>query len=230
MRALVASGRMGSLDVLLHLYVGGKADGSVEDNRVEARVKFCHLGGADFAPEAIAAVFTVLVSDEMCRGFETSAANSSSRGVDVITDKRLLFKMKQLNMSVKGILFSELLSTRRVVGALELLLDFVMDLLVLSKTGAGMESLGAAGVVADIVTQVIVFGLDMVLQMALSEEGFVTAVIGTDERAFIGVGALVFGKSHRTGVAFATSRELANEFLLTNMTVWCGAARSRGLR
>lgn len=230
MRALLASGRMGRLDVLLHLHVGRKADGSVEDNRVESRVKFCHLGGADFAPEAIAAVFTVLVSDEMCRGFETGAANSSSRGVDVIADKRLLFKMNQLNMSIKSILFSELLFTRRVLGALELLLDFVMNLLVLSKTGARVESLGAAGVAADIVTQVVMFGLDMVLQMALSEEGFVTAVISTDERAFIGVGALVFGKSNRTGVAFTTSRVLANEFLLTSMTIWCGAARSRGLR
>lgn len=230
MRALVASGRVGRLDVLLHLYVGRKADGSVEDNRVEARVKFCHLGRADFAPEAIAAVFTVLVSDEMCRGFETGAADSASRGVDVITYERLLFKMNQLNMSVKSILFSELLFTRRVIGALELLLGFVMNLLVLSQTGARVESLDAAGVVADIVTQVIVFGLDVVLQMTLSEEGLVTAIIGTDERAFIGVGALVFGKSHRTGVTFTTSREFANEFLLTSMTIWCGAARSRGLR
>ena len=63
--ALVAGGGMVGSDVLLHLNVGGEANGSSKDDGIEARIQLGHFGGTDLAPVAVAAVFTVLVANEV---------------------------------------------------------------------------------------------------------------------------------------------------------------------
>ena len=104
-----------------------------------------------------------------------------------------------------------------------------MDLLVLSQTGAGVEGLGAAGVIAEVVAQVIVFRLDVVLQVAFPKKRLVASLVGAGKGAFVGVGALVFSKPYGTSIRFVAARKVAKKLLLSRTSGRDGASRGRGL-
>ena len=65
MTTLRARRRVDGLDVLLHLDVCREANCGNEGMLVQGWVDVGHFGGANFTPEAIAAVLTVLVSDQV---------------------------------------------------------------------------------------------------------------------------------------------------------------------
>ena len=65
---------MDGLDVLLHLDICWETNSIDKGVLVQAWVDVGHFGGADLTPEAIAAVLTVLVSDEVGRCLEASIA------------------------------------------------------------------------------------------------------------------------------------------------------------
>jgi hypothetical protein len=65
MATLRAGGWMDGLDVLLHLDVCREADSVDKGMLTQAWIDVGHFGGADFTPEAIAAMLAVLVSDKV---------------------------------------------------------------------------------------------------------------------------------------------------------------------
>lgn len=74
MTTLRAGRWMDSLDVLLHLDICREANSNDKGMLVQAWVDIGHFGGANFTPEAIAAVLAVLVSDQVGRSLEASIA------------------------------------------------------------------------------------------------------------------------------------------------------------
>lgn len=220
---------MKRLDVLLHLGIGREADGDIEDGGVQTGVQVGHVGGTDFAPKAIAAVFTVLVTDEMCRGLESSSARKTSGLQDMVANKRLLIEMDELDMPVQGVLFSELLVAGGKLGTLEVLLGFVVGFDVLSEASAGVKGLFTMWFRTGIIADVLVLGLDMVLEVTVAEKGLVTAWVGAHEGAFIGVGAMVFGESHGTSVGLVTAWEVTQELLFAGGAAGSKTAGGRGL-
>lgn len=71
-------------------------------------------------------------------------------------------------MSIQGVLFAKFLFARSEAGALELLLDLVVCLLVLPEASASVKGLVATRMTTSIVTDILVLGFDMVLKMAVS--------------------------------------------------------------
>jgi hypothetical protein len=90
----------------------------------------------------------------------------------------------------------------------------LVRLLVLFQALCRMEAFVAFGPIADIIPDIVVFGFDVVLQVALAKEGFVTALLGTSKGPVVGVRALVFLETDRTGVGFGAAFEVAGVLVL----------------
>lgn len=63
-----------------------------------------------------------------------------------------------------------------------------------------METFVAVEPVADIISDVVVFGFNVVLQVALTKEGLVAALLRTSKGSVVCMRAFVFLEADRTGV------------------------------
>lgn len=118
-------------------------------------------------------------------------------------------------MSVESFLLPEFLIAWCKSSALILFSLCFMDLLVKFQTLAGVKGLAATFIVTDMVADIFVLGLDMMLEVALSQKRLVAVVKGADKRTFICMGALMFGQSDRTSVGLAASWIVTEVFLLS---------------
>jgi hypothetical protein len=174
-------------------------------------------------------VFTILVGNQMGRRLESSAAWQVGEAVELVTNERLLVQMDELDVSVERVLLAERLIARRVADAKVFGLCHLMRLLVLFQALSRVEALVAVGPVADVVSDIVVLGLDVVLQVALTEEGLVTALLGTGKRTVVGVRTFVLLKSHRTRVRFCAAFKVAGVLVLTRLGSGSGRLRRRWL-
>jgi hypothetical protein len=118
----------------------------------------------------------------------------------LVADERLFVQMDELDVSVESVLLAEVLVAGREAGTEEVGLCALVRLLVLFQALSCMEAFVAIGPIADIVSNIIMFGFDVVLQMTLAKEGLVAALLGTSKGSVVGVRALVFLKADRTGI------------------------------
>jgi len=87
-------------------------------------------------------------------------------------------------------------------------------LLVLFQALSCMEALVAVGPVADIISDVIVFGFNVVLQVALTKEGLVAALLRASKGSVVCMRAFVFLKTDRTGVGLGAAFKIAGVLVL----------------
>jgi hypothetical protein len=133
----------------------------------------------------------------------------------LVADERLFVQMDELDVSVESVLLAEVLVARRETGTEEIGLCALVRLLVLFQALSCMEAFVAIGPIADIVSDIVVFGFDVVLQVALAEEGLVAALLGTSKGSIVGVRALVFLETDRTRVRLGAAFEVAGVLVLT---------------
>lgn len=77
-----------------------------------------------------------------------------------------------------------------------------------------MKAFVAVGPVADIITDIVVFGFNVMLQVTFTKEGLVAALLRTSKGSIVGVRAFVFLKADRTGVGLGTAFKVAGVFVL----------------
>jgi hypothetical protein len=118
----------------------------------------------------------------------------------LVADERLFVQMDELDVSVESVLLAEVLVAGREAGTEEVGLCALVRLLVLFQALSCMEAFVAIGPIADIVSDIVMFGFDVVLQVALAKESLVAALLGTSKGSVVGVRALVFLKADRTGI------------------------------
>jgi hypothetical protein len=123
--------------------------------------------------------------------------------------------MNELDVSVESVLLAEVLVAGREASTEEVGLCALVRLLVLFQALGCMKTFVALGPIANIIPDIVVFGFDVVLQVALAKEGFVTALLGTSKGPVVGVRALVFLKADGTGVGFGTAFKIAGVLVLT---------------
>lgn len=106
-------------------------------------------------------------------------------------------QVNELDVSVEGLLLAEVLVARGKAGAEEVGLCGFVRLLVLFQALGCMEAFVTIWPITEIVSNIIMFGFDVVLQVALAEKGLVTALLRTSKGAIVCVRALVFLKTDR---------------------------------
>ena len=208
---------MNRFDVLLHLDVCREANCIDESVLTQAWIDGIHFGGAEFTPEAVATVLAILVSNKVGRRLEASIAWQASETVDLVTGKGLLVQMHELDVSVESVLLAEGLVAGREAGAGEFGLGVLVRLLVLFQALGCMEAFVTVWPVTDIVSNIIVFGFDVVLQVALTEESLVTALLRTSKGAIVGVRAFVFLETDGARVGLGAAFKVAGVFVLTRI-------------
>lgn len=213
--ALWACGRVYNFDVLLHLDIRRETDGVVESNRVQSGINFSHFWRADLAPKTIAAVLTVLVSDQMRRGLETCDTGFAGEAVHFVTSVWFLVEVNKLYVPIKSLLFAEVLVAGRVTGTEVIGLAVLMCLLVLLQSLSCMEALGALRPIADVVADIVMLCLNVVLQVALAQKRLAAALLGTREGSIVGVRAFMFLQSDRARVGFFATLKIADVFILS---------------
>lgn len=124
-------------------------------------------------------------------------------------------QMDELDVSVESVLLAKVLVAGRKAGAEEVRLCVLVRLSVLFQALGGMEAFVAVRPVADIIPDIVMFSFDVVLQVALAEEGLVAALLGTSKRSVVGVRAFVFLKADRTGVGLGATFKVADVLVLT---------------
>jgi hypothetical protein len=147
----------------------------------------------------------------------------------LIADKRLFVQMNELDVSVERVLLAEVLVAGRKSGTEEVGLCALMRLLVLFQALGCMETFVAIRPIADIISDIVVFGFDVVLQVALAEEGLVAALLRTSKWSIVGVRALVFLETDRTRVRLGTAFEVAGVLVLARPGLGFGRLGRRRL-
>jgi hypothetical protein len=147
----------------------------------------------------------------------------------LIADKGLFVQMNELDVSVERVLLAEVLVAGRKSGTEEVGLCALMRLLVLFQTLGCMETFVAIRPIADIISDIVVFGFDVVLQVALAEEGLVAALLRTSKWSIVGVRALVFLETDRTRVRLGTAFEVAGVLVLARPGLGFGRLGRRRL-
>lgn len=122
--------------------------------------------------------------------------------------------MDELHVSIESFLLAEVLVARRKAGAEEVGLCVVVRLFVLFQALGCMEALVAVRPVADIISDVVMFGFDVVLQVTFTKEGLVAALLRTSKGSMIGVRAFVFLKADRTGIGLGATFKVAGVLVL----------------
>lgn len=108
-------------------------------------------------------MLAVLVSDKVGRRLEASVAWQASETVGLVAGEGLLVKMNELDVSVKSFLLAEVLVAGREAGAEKFGLCVFVCLLVLFQALSCMEAFVAVWPITDIVSNIVVFGFDVVL-------------------------------------------------------------------
>jgi hypothetical protein len=116
----------------------------------------------------------------------------------LVADERLFVQMNELDVSVESVLLAEVLVAGREASTEEVGLCALVRLLVLFQALGCVETFVAIGPIANIISDIVVFGFDVVLQVALAKEGLVAALLRTSEGSVVGVRALVFLEADRT--------------------------------
>lgn len=92
-----------------------------------------------------------------------------------------------------------------------------------------METFVALGPVADIVSDVVVFGLDVVFQMAFAKKGLIAALLRAGEGTVVGMRAFVFLEADRAGVRLRAAFKVAGVFVFARLGLCLGQFGCRGL-
>lgn len=137
--------------------------------------------------------------------------------------------MNELDVSVEGLLLAEVLAARGKTGAEEVRLCGFMRLLVLFQALGCVETFVTVWPITDIVSDIIMFGFDVVLQVALAEKGLITALLRTSKGTIICVRALVFLETDRTRVGLGAAFKVAGVFVLARIGLRFGGSGRRGL-
>jgi len=122
--------------------------------------------------------------------------------------------MNELDVSVESFLLAEVLVAGRKSGAEKVGLCALVRLLVLFQALGCMETFVAIRPIAEIISDIVVFGFDVVLQVALTEEGLVAALLRTSKGSIVGVRALVFLKTDRTRIRLGTAFKITGVLVL----------------
>jgi hypothetical protein len=132
----------------------------------------------------------------------------------LVADERLLMQMDELDVSVESILLAEVLVAGREAGAKEVGLCVLVCLLVLFQALGGMKAFVAIRPIAEIVSDIVMFRFDVVLQVALAEKGLIAALLRTGKGAVIGVRAFVFLETDGTGIRLSAAFKVAGVLVL----------------
>lgn len=126
-------------------------------------------------------------------------------------------QMNELDVSVERVLLAEVLVAGRETCTEEVGLCALVRLLVLFQALGCMETFVATRPIADIISDIVMFSFDVVLQVALAKEGLVAALLRTSKGSIVGVRALVFLESDRTRVRLGTAFKVACVLVLARL-------------
>jgi hypothetical protein len=174
-------------------------------------------------------VLAILVSNKVGGRLEASIAWQASETVDLVTGKGLLVEMDELDVSIESVLLAEVLVAGREASAEEFGLCVFMRLLVLLQALGCVEAFVAVWPITNVISNIIVFGFDVVLQVALAEESLVAALLRTSKRTVVGVRALVFLETDRTRVRLGAAFEVADILVLARSGLGFGRLGRWGL-
>lgn len=77
-----------------------------------------------------------------------------------------------------------------------------------------METFVAVRPVADIISDIVMFGFDVVLQVTFAQESLVATLLRTSKGSIVGVRAFMFLKADRTGIGLGAALEVAGILIL----------------
>lgn len=123
-------------------------------------------------------------------------------------------QMDELDVSVKSVLLPEVLVAGRKASAKEVGPCVLVRLLMLFQALGCMEAFVAVGPIAEIVSDIVVFRFDVVLQVALAEKGLVAALLGTGKGAVVGVRTFVFLETNGTRIRLGATFKVAGVLVL----------------
>lgn len=140
-------------------------------------------------------MYALLVDFQALRCVIAAGAWLACCGINQVTNVRSFVQMHDLDVILQCLMFPEhLIAWRELYAAIFLLL--VVSLQMSPQSRPGAEFLIASRPITDILSLLGVGARDVALQMAVAQESLAAVRFLANERALVGVRALVFGKTN----------------------------------
>lgn len=140
-------------------------------------------------------MYALLVDFQALRGVVAAGAWLACCGIHQVTNVRSLVQMHDFDVILQCLMLPEhLIAWRELYAAIFLLL--VVSLQMSPQSCPGAKLLVASRPIADVLPLLGMSARDVALQMAVAQESLAAVRFLANERALVGMRALVFGKTY----------------------------------